>query len=201
MAARAYHHGDLRATLIALAAAHIAREGVDTLSVRALAKEAGVAHRAAYQHFPDKDGLIAAAFAAAYGRLEAATAKAAAGAATPPEKLLRVARAYAAFAASEPNMFLAMTGPRINEAGAHKDLEAAIARAWRHVAGPIGEGADSGLFTASDKRAAAALFWGGLTGVLTQAALGRLKVKPAERARFFDEIARRLIEGLKARTP
>ncbi len=198
MAQRAYHHGDLRATLIALASEQIAREGVEKVSVRALAKDAGVAHRAAYQHFPDKDGLIAAAFVEAYGRLEAMTAKATAGATEADEKLMGVARAYAAFAAREPNMFLAMTGPRINQAGAHETLETTIVKIWRHVAGPISAGVDAGRYKASDKRAAAALFWGGLTGVLTQAALGRLKVKPAERARFFDDVARRLIEGLKA---
>lgn len=198
MATRSYHHGDLRATLIALATAHIGREGVETLSVRALAKEAGVAHRAAYQHFPDKDGLIAAAFSAAYGRLEAKTAASTASVATPEGRLMGVARAYAAFAGEEPNMFLAMTGPRINQSGAHKDLETAIAKAWRQVAGPIGDGVDCGDFKSADKRAAAALFWGGLTGVLTQAALGRLKVKPAERARFFEDVARRLIAGMKS---
>lgn len=196
MAARAYHHGDLRATLISLATGHIAREGVETLSIRALAKEAGVAHRAAYQHFPDKDGLIAAVFVEAYARLGARIEKAAA--ASVEESLIEVARALAAFAGEEPRMFLAMTGPRINRSGAHEALEKAIARSWRHVAGPIAVGIDSGLFKSPDKRAAAALFWGGLTGVLTQAALGRLKVKPSERVRFFDDAAARLIAGLKA---
>ncbi len=198
MPGRSYHHGDLSATMVSLATAEIARAGVDALSVRALAKSAGVAHRAAYQHFPDKDGLVAAVFVAAYGRLDAATAAAAVGAAGPEENLLAAARGLARFAAAEPNMFLAMTGPRINRSGVHEELEASIAAAWRRVAGPIGDGVDSGLFKAVDKRAAAALFWGGLVGVLTQAALGRLKVKAAERERFFEEIARRLIAGLKA---
>ncbi len=166
--------------------------------MRALAKEAGVAHRAAYQHFPDKDALIAAVFAGAYGRLDAMTATGVEGATLPEAKLLGVARAYAKFTASEPRMFLAMTGPRINQSGAHEDLETAIAKAWRHVAAPIGDGVDDGLFKCADKRAAAAFFWGGLSGVLTQAALGRLKLKASEREGFFDEIARRLIAGLKA---
>lgn len=199
MARTSYHHGDLGATLVALASAHVAREGVETLSVRALAKEAGVAHRSAYQHFPDKDGLIAAVFVEAYRRLDARINRT--PDATAEEKLLGVARALADFAAEEPNMFLAMTGPRINRSGKFENLETAIAGAWRHVAAPISDGVDSGLFKAADKRAAAALFWGGLTGVLTQAALGRLKVKPSEHARFFDEIARRLIAGLKAKAP
>lgn len=198
MARAAYHHGDLRATLITLAEAHIARDGVDSLSVRAIAKEAGVAHRAAYQHFPDKDGLIAAAFTEAYRRLDTLSETSLAGASDVESRLRAIARAYSAFADAEPKMFLAMTGPRINQSGAHAELEAAIARAWRHVAGPIGEGVDKRIFKTQDKRAAAALFWGGLVGVLTQAGLGRLKVKSAERDRFFDEIAGRLIAGLKA---
>ncbi len=195
---RPYHHGDLRAALLRLAEAQIALEGVETLSVRALAREAGVAHRAAYQHFPDKDALIAAALAEAYGRLEARIAKATGAAKTPDSALARVAAAYADFAFDEPNMFLAMNGPRVNVGGAHTALEAAIAACWRHVAGPIGRGVDSGLFTLKDKRAAAALFWCGLSGVLAQAAQGRLKLKAAERSAFIATIAERLIAGLKA---
>jgi AcrR family transcriptional regulator len=198
MAKRAYHHGDLRATLIALATAHIAREGVETLSVRALAKEAGVAHRAAYQHFPDRDGLIAAVMTDAYAALTERCASAAADAKTVEARLQAAARAYADFAAESPQLFLAMTGPRVNQSGEHKELEAALARAWRYIAGPIGEGVDAGLFTLADKRAAAAIFWGGLVGVLSQAALGRLKLKAAERAAFIDVVAWRLIAGLKA---
>lgn len=198
MAKRAYHHGDLRATLIALAAAQIARDGVDSLSVRALAKEAGVAHRAAYQHFPDKDGLIAAVLTDAYVALAARCAASAAEAKTIDARLEAAARAYAGFAAEAPQLFLAMTGPRINQSGAHKEFEAALAHAWRHIAGPIGEGVETGHFTLKDKRAAAAIFWGGLVGVLSQAALGRLKLKPAEREAFMTLVAQRLIAGLKA---
>ncbi|MBY0421344.1 MAG: WHG domain-containing protein, partial [Parvularculaceae bacterium] len=108
------------------------------------------------------------------------------------------ARAYAAFAADEPQMFLAMTGPRVNSSGRHAALEIAIGRCWRAIAGPIGDGVDSGVFLETDKRLAAALFWGGLVGVLTQAALGRLKLKPAEREAFIETVARRLVAGLKA---
>ncbi len=198
MARRGYHHGDLRATLITLASAHIAREGVETLSVRALAKEAGVAHRAAYQHFPDKDGLIAAVLTEAYVALAERCAAEAAHAKTVEERLQAAARAYSDFSAAAPQLFLAMTGPRVNQSGAHKGLEAALARAWRYIAGPIGEGVDAGLFTLGDKRTAAAIFWGGLVGVLSQAALGRLKLKATEREAFVDVVASRLIAGLTA---
>ena len=47
----AYHHGDLPATLMDLALVHIAREGTEKLSLRALAREAGVSPTAPYKHF------------------------------------------------------------------------------------------------------------------------------------------------------
>jgi AcrR family transcriptional regulator len=195
--ARAYHHGDLRSTLVALADEQIASAGVETISVRALARAAGVAHRAAYQHFPDKDALVAAALAQGYQRLEERLS-AVIGKATPPEEqLIAIAKAYADFAHDEPNMFLAMTGPRINQAGGFGELEAALGRNWRLIVGPINEGVDSGVFGVSDKHAAAAIFWGGLQGVITQAVLSRIKLKPAERRDFFDLAARRLAAALK----
>ncbi|NOX82228.1 MAG: TetR/AcrR family transcriptional regulator [Alphaproteobacteria bacterium] len=195
--ARAYHHGDLRSTLVALADEEIASAGVETISVRALSRAAGVAHRAAYQHFPDKDALVAAALAQGYQRLEERLS-AVIGKATPPEEqLIAIAKAYADFAHDEPNMFLAMTGPRINQAGGFVELEAALRRNWRLIVRPINEGVDSGVFGVSDKHAAAAIFWGGLQGVITQAVLNRIKLKPEERRGFFDLAARRLVAALK----
>lgn len=199
-AANSYHHGDLRAELIRLAAAEIAANGVDALSVRALARDAGVAHRAAYQHFPDKDALIAAALTEAYQRLAARLAKID-GDGSPPRRLASAGAALVDFATREPQMFLAMTGPRVNRSGAHKDLEKAIAAAWRYITGPIADGVADGTFQLADKTAAAALFWGGLQGVLAQAALGRLKVKASARNAFFDTIINGLIAGLKAPPP
>lgn len=58
MASRTYHHGDLRAALIA-AGLRALTEGAE-LSLRALAREAGVSATAVYRHFPDKDALLAA---------------------------------------------------------------------------------------------------------------------------------------------
>jgi len=195
---RPYHHGDLRNALMRLAAAEIATNGVEGLSLRALARDAGVAHRAAYQHFPDKEALIAAVFADAYDRLAARLDAARDRAAAPSAQLLAVAEAYSAFAFDEPVMFLAMAGPRINAAGDYPDVETALGKAWRHVAAPIAAGVERGDFTLADRAAAAAIFWCGLNGVLVQAALGRLKLRPDERASFMRIVAERLIAGLAA---
>ena len=55
-----YHHGDLRQTLIAVSVDVITRQGLDALSLRALATRAGVSSGAPYHHFADRADLLAA---------------------------------------------------------------------------------------------------------------------------------------------
>lgn len=195
--ASSYHHGDLRNTLLLLATERIAQDGVEAISVRALARDAGVAHRAAYQHFADKEALIAAAITSGYERLHKRLQRALKGAADYEETLTRFAVAYAAFAFEEPQMFLAMTGPRINESGAYPELETALRQGWRLVTEPIEKGADDGVFI-SDTHLAAALYWGGLQGVISQCVLERIKLKRSERKAFFTRVGARLVASLKS---
>jgi AcrR family transcriptional regulator len=55
-----YHHGDLRRELIRHALAEITDNGVAALSLRELARRAGVTHGAPAHHFRDKTGLLTA---------------------------------------------------------------------------------------------------------------------------------------------
>jgi AcrR family transcriptional regulator len=57
---KAYHHGDLRRSLLAAAESLLARKGVAELTLREVAKAAGVSHTAPYRHFRDKRDLIEA---------------------------------------------------------------------------------------------------------------------------------------------
>jgi AcrR family transcriptional regulator len=56
----AYHHGDLRNALIEAGLEILAQEGANALSLREVARKAGVSHAAPYRHFADKEALIAA---------------------------------------------------------------------------------------------------------------------------------------------
>ena len=55
-----YHHGDLRHACL-VAALELLEEGDETtLSIREVARRAGVSANAPYRHYPDKDALLAA---------------------------------------------------------------------------------------------------------------------------------------------
>lgn len=68
-AARPYHHGNVRAEVLAAAVAAIAEHGPSALSMRDLARRVGITHGAAAHHFGDKTGLLTAVAADGYRRL------------------------------------------------------------------------------------------------------------------------------------
>ncbi|CAM5449982.1 MULTISPECIES: TetR/AcrR family transcriptional regulator [Streptomyces] len=57
---RTYHHGDLRRAVLAAAEEVIRTEGPHALSLRDLARRAGVSHAAPAHHFKDRTGLLTA---------------------------------------------------------------------------------------------------------------------------------------------
>ena len=109
MSAKNYHHGDLKNALINAGVEILARDGVGGLSLRKVAKQAGVSHAAPYAHFADKQALIAAisteGFKQLYSQIEAVKQTYQ----TSPETLLiEVAWAYVQFAQNEPDRFKLM---------------------------------------------------------------------------------------------
>lgn len=64
-----YHHGDLKATILAEAASLVAARGADGLSLRELARAAGVSHAAPAHHFGDRRGLFTALATEGFGML------------------------------------------------------------------------------------------------------------------------------------
>ena len=55
-----YHHGDLKMALLRAAEAELAENGIESFSLRAVAKRAGVSHGAPAHHFKDAKGLLTA---------------------------------------------------------------------------------------------------------------------------------------------
>jgi AcrR family transcriptional regulator len=103
-----YHHGDLRAALIAAATAEIERIGYESLSLRELAVSLGVSRAAPYRHFAERRALLAALAAGGFNELAAIYRKAGVTVKTPQLRLAASGRAYLAFAAERPQLFRLM---------------------------------------------------------------------------------------------
>jgi len=79
-----YHHGNLRKSLLDRAAEVITENGVEALSLRALARDIGVSHAAPARHFKDKKALLSALATEGNRRLTTAVTDAANAVGTDP---------------------------------------------------------------------------------------------------------------------
>ena len=97
--AKSYHHGNLRNELLDTAETQLGTEGVEELSLRALARSVGVSQTAPYRHFSDKNELLAALATRGYRKLlsELETAGLRAGA-NPVDQLFAFAHCYVNYA-------------------------------------------------------------------------------------------------------
>jgi AcrR family transcriptional regulator len=102
-----YHHGDLRAACLRAAIDLLEENGSAGVSLRAVARRAGVSAAAPYRHYADRDALVSAVAAEGYRELASTLAAAHPSPAT-PDDLAAVAVAYVRFALDHPAMFRAM---------------------------------------------------------------------------------------------
>lgn len=103
-----YHHGDLPGALVNAAVEILDEEGgANDLSLRAVARRAGVSTAAPYRHFPDRGALISAVAAVGYRELATALAEAS-PAPSGSEDLADIAIAYVDFALRRTGLFRAM---------------------------------------------------------------------------------------------
>jgi AcrR family transcriptional regulator len=107
-AATPYHHGALRDALLDAAERLLEREGLGGLTLRAVAREAGVSHAAPTHHFGDLTGLVSELAAIGFRQFNAAMAAACAADTPYPAKSLARAKAYVAYAQAHPGMYTLM---------------------------------------------------------------------------------------------
>lgn len=109
MAKRPYHHGDLRTAMLTAAETVLDRDGLDALTLRAAAREAGVSHAAPVHHFGDLSGLLSSLAASGFTRFRAHLLAAAdAVGADPQARLTALCTAYIGFARAFPGLFQLM---------------------------------------------------------------------------------------------
>ncbi|HVR91777.1 MAG TPA: TetR/AcrR family transcriptional regulator [Novosphingobium sp.] len=102
---RNYHHGDLRSALIEAGLTSLQGADSDALSLRQLARDAGVSATAVYRHFPDKKALLSALADAGVARLGEAQRIASDAAGGGAAGFAATGRAYVRFALAHPALF------------------------------------------------------------------------------------------------
>jgi AcrR family transcriptional regulator len=161
-----YHHGNLRNELLDTAEAHLAEAGMDALSLRALARAAGVSQTAPYRHFNDKSELLAALAVRGYRKLleelEAAGRRAGAN---PVEQMHSFAHSYVNYAISHPDLFKLMFGPALQPLEDHLELHAASRNTYELVRQIMRRGIDQGVFRDEDDHYMANAGWSGIHGL------------------------------------
>jgi AcrR family transcriptional regulator len=125
-----YHHGNLRAALLAHAEHKLSREGAHTLSLRELAREVGVSHGAPREHFRNKQALLDALAETGFHRLGQELETAMAGhQGNFAERLTVFAQTYVSHASRQPAL-LDLMYASLHRRGADPSLREANDRAF-----------------------------------------------------------------------
>jgi AcrR family transcriptional regulator len=111
---KTYHHGSLRPALLAAARTLLERKGAEGLSLRELARRAGVSPNAPYRHFHNKTDLLAAIAEAGFREL--------AGRFGQCRDFAAMGGAYVDFATENPNLLRLMFGKPLGTAAAYPGL-------------------------------------------------------------------------------
>ena len=119
-----YHHGALHDALLQAAERVLERDGLAGLTLRAVAREAGVSHAAPTHHFGDLTGLLSELAAIGFRMFNVAMVAARDSETHPLMKGLANAKAYVAYAQARPGMYslmfrnerIDMTRPSLHEA-------------------------------------------------------------------------------------
>jgi len=190
---KTFRHGNLAKALVDAAVARLEADGAEALSLRELARDAGVNHRAVYRHFPDKLSLLAQVAEEGWRRMERRVRQQIAGKPAGEQMLVAAGIGFFLFARDNPNLFGLMAGPRVNLKGAFPGLEAAMGETMAMFRKPF---IDSGL-KAELALVRTALFMSALQGVTTQILHGRLHVARAKARDFIANTCKMLFKGLR----
>jgi AcrR family transcriptional regulator len=184
-----YHHGALRDALLEAAERVLEREGLSGLTLRAVAREAGVSHAAPTHHFGDLTGLVSDLAAIGFRQFNVVMAAASIASTLPMEKSIARAKAYVGYAQAHPGMYgLMFRAERLDMS--RPSLHEAASASFAGLAGAVGASRHEHIEEEAlslDQAAAIARAWSLVHGFTTLLLDGRLS-----------DILRRLPDGTTA---
>ncbi|EYC50481.1 transcriptional regulator [Hylemonella gracilis str. Niagara R] len=172
-----YHHGDLKAALLAHALTQLETQGLESLSMREMAKAIDVSHTAAYRHFADKRSLLDAVAVQGFETLRLSCAQAA-GVTDPSaremsarERLRACGLAYVRFGLGHPKLLVHMFNA-VAQGEASAELAAAGAALFAVLRELVVQGQAQSQFRAGDPQALSHACWAMVHGLAMLLSIG-----------------------------
>lgn len=194
-----YHHGDLRSALLQAAGESLRDQGVAGLSLREVARRAGVSHGAPAHHFPSKAALLTALAADSYGRMSQ-TIQAEMAARPPascPAALAAIGRSYVRFAVAEPERFHLIFQMELLD---REDPTLCVAQdqAFEQLRGVVRRCVDEGRLALADLETVVISAWSLVHGLASLHICGRLagRVETADIEVITDRVTRTFVRGV-----
>lgn len=194
-----YHHGDLRAALLAEAAAMIAEGGAAGVTMREIGRRLGVSRAAPYRHFKDKTALLVAVADAGFRRLQDRLQAIDAGApGSGVERLRWMGEAYVRFALENPAHYRLMYGKEALTRQDLPDLRGAANAIFEQLVDVIRAHQRSGQLKRQDPRAQAYVAWSAMHGLASLWIEGQIQATD-DIDGLIRATTRTLLDGMRAR--
>ena len=199
---RPYHHGDLRNALITAAVPLLEARGPAALSLREVAKAAGVSHAAPYRHFRDKTALLEEIAVSGYDTLTRACERAQRRyAGDPAKQLVEAGLGYLMFVVEQPRVAHLMFGGMITLDSCGVTLQRAAETSFNSLVAIVDGGVRTGVFKSLPAEELTVAAWSmvhGLATLITSGMLGAVAANRREVRRLGRKLAETLLEGMRA---
>ena len=209
-----YHHGQLRQALLDAALQLITQRGIDHLTLREVARQAGVSHAAPYHHFADKSALIEAVVVESFHAFGTALRESATPSGSALDNLTALGKAYVRFAVEHSASFRLMYRPELRQpslpegqehSGMSSVIDKAALEAYHVLADRIRACQEEGFIPIGSLTPLTLTAWSTVHGVavlLLDGSLGSFLQEGQSRVeadRLTERVIRTLLHGLLVR--
>lgn len=189
---------DARSGIMAAAVCCIEEGGLADLSMREVARRAGVSHQLPYHYFADREGILAALAQSGFEMLSERLARAAAAETKGADKLAAAGRAYVEFACEHPAHFRVMFRQDFVAVERHADAQASAESCFSRLPELVQELVGEGLVPHPNPQALLIMAWSVAHGLACLLLDGPLAQKLPEAAGAREQTVHDVMEAMRA---